>query len=223
MKTHDNSLEMWNDYYTKQRSPWFEKIIHLARKLYFGGSFARTINKLSEGASSFLEIGVGSAQTLEQLQLMTSTLCTGLEKTPVAHALGEQHAKHCQIILGDGLEIPFPDKSFDVVYSLGLFEHFELDEQLTFLREQARVAKKLVIIEVPVCSPHMRAIMWFNRRVRGLKGVWADDELFSQRHFTRKFPELPFLYHFGWASLGMTCWFVLDPDKIRAFWAKLNR
>jgi ubiquinone/menaquinone biosynthesis C-methylase UbiE len=215
---HDNSTEMWTTYYSSTRGlSLFEKVVHAARKTYFGGAFARTVLKLGGKAASYLETGVGTGETLERLQHMTGARCVGVEKTPAAHKLGVEQAKHCEIILGDALQLPFPDKTFEVSYSLGLFEHFSIEEQLTFMSEQARVTTKKVLIEVPFKSPHMMSIMWFNRTIRGLKGVWADDELFSRTHFKKKFPGLPFRYHVSATSLFMTCWFILEPRDIERF------
>ncbi len=218
IQEHDNSIGMWSAYYSSKRgNPFFERLIHFARKTYFGGAFARTVLKLGGKAESYMETGVGTAQTLERLELMTGARCVGVEKTPEAHKLGVEHAKHCEIILGDALALPFTGKDFDVSYSLGLFEHFSIDEQVTFMSEQARVTKKKVLIEVPLRSPHMATIMWFNRNVRGLRGVWADDELFTSSHFKEKFPGLPFDYHISATAMFMTCWFTLKPEDIATF------
>ncbi len=148
---------------------------------------------------------------------MTGARCVGIEKTPEAHKLGLAHATHCEMVLGDALALPLQNKSFDISYSLGLFEHFSLEEQKTFLSEQARVTKNKVLIEVPLKSPHMASIMWFNRNVRKLRGVWADDELFTSKHFKNKFPGLTFNYHISATALFMTCWFIIDPRDIELF------
>ncbi len=209
---------MWEKYYASKRGvAFFEQVIHLARKTYFGGAFARTVIKLGGKASSYLETGVGTGQTLERLQIATNAHCFGVEKTPDAYMLGKAHATHCELVLGDALNLPFSSRKFDVSYSLGLFEHFSIDEQLTFLSEQARVTKNKVLVEVPFKSPHMFSIMWFNRNVRKLRGVWADDELFNSRHFKQKFPGLKFEYHISFTALFMTCWFIFKPEDIKSF------
>lgn len=215
---HDNSVEMWQKYYTSKRGmPWFEKIIHFARKTYFGGAFMRTILKLGGKANSYIETGAGTGQTLERLQLATGARCVGVEKTPDAYAIGKKDAIHCEMVLGDALALPQESKTFDVSYSLGLFEHFSFDEQLNFLSEQARVTKNKILVEVPFKSPHMIAIMWFNRNIRGLRGVWADDELFTSKHFKEKFPGLYFEYHISATALFMTCWFIIKPEDVESF------
>lgn len=218
VNVHDNSLEMWDRYYSSEQGSWFfAALIHWARERYFGGLFARRVLRLGGSATSYLELGVGTAQTLRRVQTLSGVRCVGLEKTPRAYELGKAYATNCELVLGDAMKMPFTDGAFDVIYSLGLFEHFEAEEQRSLLREQARVASKTILIEVPARTPHMRLIMWFNRVVRKRRGVWADDELFSPRHFKEKYPNLPFTYYFDWASFGMTCWFVLRPEDVRTY------
>ena len=215
---HDNSLEMWDRYYaSKDETGWFAKFVHWAREHYFGDLFARHVIKLGGSASSYLELGVGTAQSLVRLQRRTNVRCAGIEITPSAYELGKKLATNCEIVLGNGMHMPFADAEFDVVYSLGLLEHFEPGDQSVLLHEQARVARKTVLVEVPVGSPHMRAIMWFGRNVLKKKGVWSDEELFSKKHFREKYPGLPFGYMLDWASGCLTCWFVLKPDDIRTY------
>lgn len=215
---HDNSLNMWDRYYASDSGSWFfAKMIHWAREAYFGKLFAQRVKMLGGQSSSYLELGVGTAQTLTRLQKMTGVPCTGIEITPRAYEIGKITAPNCTLVLGDALALPFSDRSFDVIYSLGLFEHFEPDQQRTLLSEQARVSKNLILIEVPTRSPHMRSIMWFNRVVRKRKGVWADDELFSSPYFKKKFPGLPFRYYFDWGSGAMTCWFVLRTEDVCSY------
>lgn len=214
---HDNSPEMWDRYYASEdETGWFAKLVHWARERYFGDLFARRVMRLGGPASSYLELGVGTAQTLARLRRRTGARCAGIEITPRAYEIGKAHAADCEIVLGDGMRMPFPEASFDAVYSLGLLEHFGSADQARLLIEQARVAGKAVLVEVPTRAPHMRAILWFNRRILKKRGVWADEELFSAGHFRSKYPGLPFRYFFDWASGCMTCWFVLKPDDIRA-------
>jgi dolichol-phosphate mannosyltransferase len=220
---HDNSLEMWNRYYASEdETGWFAAFVHWAREKYFGDVFARRVIRLGGIASSYLEVGVGTAQTLARLERRTGARCVGIEKTPSAHSLGVAYAERCQIVLGDGMHMPFRDAEFDIVYSLGLLEHFEPMEQAQLLLEQARVARCAVLVEVPVRSPHMRAILWFNRTVLNKKGVWADEELFSRKYFAVKYPGLPFEYKLDWASGFLTCWFKLLPEDIRLYVSREN-
>jgi dolichol-phosphate mannosyltransferase len=213
--THDNSPEMWDRYYASEdETGWFAGFVHWAREKYFGDLFARRVIQLGGKSESYLELGVGSAQTLSRLQKRTGARCVGIEKTPRAYELGKAYATNCEIVLGDGMNLPFADQTFDVAYSLGLLEHFESDEQAILLLEQARVTKNKVLVEVPARMPHMQMILWFNRRILGKRGVWADEELFSKKYFAQKYPGLPFEYFFDVASIGITCWFAISSADI---------
>ncbi|OGL73295.1 hypothetical protein A3E39_01160 [Candidatus Uhrbacteria bacterium RIFCSPHIGHO2_12_FULL_60_25] len=207
---------MWDSYYAAEEGQkgWFDRMIHWGREVYFSKLFAKRIAELGGPATSYLEVGVGSAQTIVRLQQMTGAKCTGIEKTPRAYELGKAHATACEIVLGDAMAMPFPDASFDVVYSLGLLEHFEPDEQARILREHARCARNAVVLELPPDTPHMRLILWVNSCFFGRTGVWADEELFSARHTREKYPGLPFRFRSDWPALGLGCWIVMKPEDI---------
>jgi len=215
---HDNSREMWDRYYASEdETGWFAAFVHWGREHYFGDLFARHVVRFGGPASSYLEIGAGTAQTLARVQRRTGANCTGIEITPSAYELGKRYATNCEMVLGDGMRMPFADRSFDVVYSLGLLEHFSPAEQAAFLREQGRVARKAVVVEVPVRSPHMWTMMWIGSRILKKSGVWSDEELFTKKHFQQKYPGLPFEYHLDWGSACLVCWFVLKPEDVRAY------
>ena len=217
-KLHDNSTEMWELYYASGGGKgWFDRMIHIGREIYFSGLFAKHIRALGGPASSYLEVGVGSAQTIVRLQRMTRASCTGIEKTPGAYEIGKAYAKNCDIQLGDAFGMPFPDKSFDVVYSLGLLEHFEPEEQVRILREHARCARNMVVMNLPPNLPHVRAILWVNRTLFGRRGVWADEELFSAAHMRKKYPGLPFTFQHDPLAGGLDCWFAIRPDDIMTY------
>ena len=147
---HDNSVEMWEKYYTSKRGvSFFEKTIHFARKGYFGGAFARTVLKLGGKKQSYLETGVGTGQTLERLQNMTGARCVGVEKTPTARDLGLLYAKHCEIILGDALKLPLPDKSFDVSYHLDFLSISALKNRNSFYGNKPELQKMSYLLKYP--------------------------------------------------------------------------
>jgi hypothetical protein len=90
---HDNTIEMWDRYYALgKEAGWFANVVHLAREVYFGDLFARRVMRLGGAAQSYLELGVGTAQTLARLQRRTGARCVGIEKTPRAQQLGKAYA-----------------------------------------------------------------------------------------------------------------------------------
>lgn len=213
--SHDNSVRMWANYYSSDCNRYsFNSVIHRARALYHGRHFARRVVALGGYGKSYLEIGVGTGETLRRLQQATGARCVGVDKTPDACLLARANAIGCTIVSADGLRLPFPDRSFDVVYSLGVLEHFAIDDQRRLLREHARVARKSVLLHLPARTPHLRLVLWFNRAVCGRAGVWADEELFTPRTFRKKFPGLTFRSVFDWAAGAMTYWFAMGSDQI---------
>jgi len=55
----------------------------------------------------------------------------------VSRALGQSPA----FVVGDGRSLPFPDQSFDVVFSYSVLQHFSKDDAKASIREAARVTK----------------------------------------------------------------------------------
>jgi demethylmenaquinone methyltransferase/2-methoxy-6-polyprenyl-1,4-benzoquinol methylase len=56
-------------------------------------------------------------------------------------------APHVTTVCGDALALPFPDASFDRVFTGHFFGHLEEADRDAFLREARRVARELVVID----------------------------------------------------------------------------
>jgi len=54
-------------------------------------------------------------------------------------------------IISDALHLPLKDNSFDLVYSLGLLEHFSKEKRIELLKEHSRVLKNkgFIILSIP--------------------------------------------------------------------------
>ncbi|MDO8610738.1 MAG: glycosyltransferase [bacterium] len=66
----------------------------------------------------------------------------------------------------DGRQNPVPDKSYDMVYSCGLLEHFNNENDIIdFLKEKKRISKKYVISIVPSanCKSYIYGKYWAER------------------------------------------------------------
>ncbi len=102
-----------------------------------------------------LEVGAGGSHTLAALAGRSHCHafgiepdCSGIDKT---NQLASDESGSVTMIRGDGFCLPFDDGVFDVVYSLGLIEHFSPDESIALTVEHARVCREggLIIVAAP--------------------------------------------------------------------------
>ncbi len=107
-----------------------------------------------EGIRSVLEVGCGTGAVLRQLQRAGR----GLELNGIEVGTSERAAAResdgIRFQGYDGASIPFPERSFDLVYATHVLEH--VAHPRLFLAEMRRVARELVFLEVP-CELNLRS------------------------------------------------------------------
>ena len=98
--------------------------------------------------NSILEVGSGTGAVLDELsRRMPGKQFTGIE-------IGDTRSKAVTLPGGaqihgyDGKTIPYPDRSFDLVYASHVLEH--VTDERGFLYELRRVARRAVYVEVPL-------------------------------------------------------------------------
>lgn len=113
-------------------------------------------------SSSFLDVGCGAGYSL--MKAHTELMCQvqGIDPEPGAHGVGrftEGIWKERPIIQGNAESLPFPDASFDVVYSSHVLEHVNSEELA--LKEMKRVLKPngILIIGMPTASMSLVAFL----------------------------------------------------------------
>jgi len=101
-----------------------------------------------------LEVGSGSGKAC----VLAKRLCP--EKQVVALDVARQTTRFIRglmqytktsvdVVNGDVLHLPFRTNSIGIVFSVGMLEHYPDDWIITALREQARIAKR-VLVSVPL-------------------------------------------------------------------------
>ena len=188
---HENSVEMWREYHTPKRFS-LQYLLHALKKGYASKIFARRILQFSGPIRSALELGCGSASTLARLHDLTGASCFGVDSCAEVIQSAREQYKYLSLEVGDIFHLRYKQKSFDVVFSLGLFEHFSLQEQKQLLQIHQNLARKAIIFMTPADSVLMNSIVYLNKNLLKKTGNWADEEVFSQEVLKRKFPYYTF-------------------------------
>lgn len=72
---------------------------------------------------------------------------TGLDQSASMLELAAQRLPGADLVLGDALPLPFPDRSFDRVFTSHFYGHLEEPGRTAFLAEARRVAPELVVVD----------------------------------------------------------------------------
>ena len=75
---------------------------------------------------------------------------TGLDASPRMLAVAAAQASHAAFVEGDALALPFPDGSFERVFTGHFYGHLDDAARGRFLAEAARVAPELVVVDAAV-------------------------------------------------------------------------
>jgi demethylmenaquinone methyltransferase/2-methoxy-6-polyprenyl-1,4-benzoquinol methylase len=72
---------------------------------------------------------------------------TGLDQSARMLELAQERSPEATFVQGDALALPFPDGSFDRVFTGHFYGHLEEDDRRRFLAEARRVAPELVVVD----------------------------------------------------------------------------
>jgi demethylmenaquinone methyltransferase/2-methoxy-6-polyprenyl-1,4-benzoquinol methylase len=61
--------------------------------------------------------------------------------------LAREHVPQAELVVGDALELPFPDSAFERLFTGHFYGHLEPDERTRFLAEARRVANEIVVVD----------------------------------------------------------------------------
>ena len=72
---------------------------------------------------------------------------TGVDQSARMLDEARRRLPEARFVLGDALELPFPDDSFDRVATMSFYGHLEGDDRTRFLAEARRVARELLVVD----------------------------------------------------------------------------
>jgi SAM-dependent methyltransferase len=99
---------------------------------------------------SFLDAGCGEGFVARQLLHAAPGLeVTGCDVSREALAVAAESIPTATFVTGSVLELPFPDRSFDVVGCFEVLEHLPGELPAAALAEFARVSRRAVVLSVP--------------------------------------------------------------------------
>jgi hypothetical protein len=121
-------------------------------KVYIQRSFSQRLWGLPLKPRTFLEVGCGGSLSLHYLSSMGSK-AVGVDNSSIgldySNYLRECFQSSAEIVRADAFNLPFSNKQFDCVYSIGMVEHYGVEEQLRLCQEMARVARSYLVIGIP--------------------------------------------------------------------------
>jgi demethylmenaquinone methyltransferase/2-methoxy-6-polyprenyl-1,4-benzoquinol methylase len=74
-------------------------------------------------------------------------LVVGLDQSPTSCALAQRRLPDGVAVVGDALDLPFPDRAFERVVAGHFYGHLLGDDRTRFLEEARRVGDELVIVD----------------------------------------------------------------------------
>jgi len=146
---------LWDSFWANHASSdnLYHRLLWLVRFL-FSSAYAHRIARVSGTLKSarLLEIGCGSARTLHYLDgRYIDSSCFALDLSLKAIQLVHQISPNFHSTIGNAFYLPLIDSYFDVLFSIGLIEHFSRQQAFEIMQEKIRVTRTggLVGVVVP--------------------------------------------------------------------------
>ena len=175
--------KLWDRYYNEYEPTILGRIMYATHR-----AVLKKVLSYAPRDISILDVGCGQGSTLQSFRDWGFKNSQGIE-------LSDAGLMRCQLRgfeMGrdvhkmDGTATPFPDRSWEVVFSEGTLEHYE--DFTPFVKEWTRIADQYIIIVQPNhAALYSRIIQWGWERFRSDAG--------GVKELTYKLSD--FVYHFG--------------------------
>lgn len=139
------------------------------------------------GNRSVLEIGCGIGDLLLEMSKYGPKEIYGVDSSEESIALAKEYTKgiNADLSVADARNLPFPDKSFDVVFVMFELQHIADDRQMKrVVDEAARVSRQWVILVEETATKKYQHESITRRRVEDYKNAFKHSP--SGRFFLRK-------------------------------------
>ncbi|MEO0063127.1 MAG: hypothetical protein RLZZ08_1687 [Pseudomonadota bacterium] len=169
--TLDPQVQAQRDYYTRTAEHYEAMHVgHMDEHQIALSAFAGMAQMI--GAGSVLDVGAGTGRAVRLLeQHLPEARIVGVEPVDALRAVG--HASGIapeQLVPGDAMALPFPDKSFDFVIETAVLHH--VADPAAAVREMVRVARKCVLIsDSNKFGQGSTAVRWAKQMI-GALGLW---------------------------------------------------
>jgi len=89
----------------------------------------------------------------------------GLDASPSMLEVAAERIPDAEFVIGDALDLPFEDGSFDRIATGHFYGHLEEDDRVRFLAEARRVGRELVVIDSAL-HDGVEAVEWQERLLK---------------------------------------------------------
>jgi SAM-dependent methyltransferase len=148
------TTDLWDSFWAihATKEDLFHNILWRLRFL-FSSSYARQLARYTSKISfaKILEVGCGSARTLHYLDKnYTSSLCYAMDLSPIAIQIVRNISPAFNSGVASAFDLPISAGQIDVVFSIGLIEHFTRQQARQIILEKIRVARQGGVIAIVV-------------------------------------------------------------------------
>lgn len=156
-------------------TPW-EKCISSASRVipttYYG-----ILSKELENNATVLDVACGTGIPMSTLNKFKQYRVTGVDLFEPYLQIVRKRDIYENAVKADIRNLPFPEKSFDVVIALHIIEHLEKEEGIAFMRQLEKIARKKVIIATP--NGFLRQDGYDNNYLQEHKCGWYPEEMIN--------------------------------------------